>query len=83
MVSCLPINHLLQKEHINLIHMLFIGIVSGVVGGMGNLGGIIFAIMFRYNGSHYGQSLWIIGVICIIGNMAVSWIRPVPKSQTV
>lgn len=50
---------------------------------MGNLGGIIFAIIFRYNGSHYGQSLWIIGVICIAGNMAVSWIRPVPKSQTV
>ncbi|KAF9252101.1 hypothetical protein DTO006G1_2848 [Penicillium roqueforti] len=58
------------------------GIVSGIVGGLGNLGGIIFAIIFRYNGSNYGRSLWIIGVISLATNLAVSWIRPIPKSQT-
>lgn len=59
-----------------------LGIVSGIVGGLGNLGGIIFAIIFRYNGSNYGRSLWIIGVISLATNLAVSWIRPIPKSQT-
>lgn len=58
-----------------------IGIVSGIVGGFGNLGGIIFAIIFRYNGAHYERSMWIIGVISLGANLAVSWIRPVPKSQ--
>ncbi|PYH98553.1 nitrate transporter CrnA [Aspergillus ellipticus CBS 707.79] len=59
------------------------GIVSGAVGGMGNFGGIICAIIFRYNESNYGRSLWIIGVISIAANVAVAWIRPVAKSPTV
>lgn len=54
------------------------GIVSGTVGAAGNLGGIIFSIIFRYNGTHYDRSIWIIGVICIVVNMSVFWIRPVP-----
>ncbi|KAK5709394.1 hypothetical protein LTS12_028092 [Elasticomyces elasticus] len=33
------------------VHPFANGIVSGTVGGMGNLGGIIFAIIFRYNDS--------------------------------
>ena len=59
----------------------YLGIVSGTVGGMGNLGGIVFAIIFRYNGSHYARSLWIIGVICIAGNMAVSWVHPLSRRK--
>lgn len=55
------------------------GIVSGVVGACGNLGGIIFAIIFRYNGVHYGRSIWIMGVICLGVFAAQSWIRPIPK----
>lgn len=58
-----------------------VGLVSGAVGGMGNLGGIIFAIIFRYNDSDYARALWIIGVISIAANVAVAWIRPVPKGQ--
>ena len=64
------------------VHSFANGIVSGTVGGLGNLGGIIFAVIFRYNGYHYARSLWIIGVICIAGNMLLSWIRPVPRGQT-
>ncbi|OQD63673.1 hypothetical protein PENPOL_c009G05977 [Penicillium polonicum] len=63
------------------VHPFANGIVSGIVGGFGNLGGIVFAIIFRYNGSDYARSMWIIGVISLAANMAVSWIRPVPKSQ--
>lgn len=62
------------------VHPYANGVVSGLVGGFGNLGGIIFAIIFRYNGSDYGRSMWIIGVISVAANMAVSWIRPVPKN---
>lgn len=63
------------------VHPFANGIVSGIVGGFGNLGGIVFAIIFRYNGSDYARSMWIIGVISLAANVAVSWIRPVPKSQ--
>ncbi|GAB7356986.1 hypothetical protein MBLNU459_g7821t1 [Dothideomycetes sp. NU459] len=61
------------------------GIVSGVVGASGNLGGIIFAIIFRYDvhgkTSLYGKSIWIIGVITIAINLCICWIRPIPKHQ--
>jgi len=57
------------------------GVVSGMVGAAGNFGGIIFAIVFRYMGTNYGKSFWIIGVITIAVNLAVCWIRPVSKYQ--
>jgi NNP family nitrate/nitrite transporter-like MFS transporter len=65
------------------VHPYANGIVSGLVGGFGNLGGIIFAIIFRYNGSQYGRSMWIIGVISMAANLAVGWIRPVSKNPAV
>ena len=55
------------------------GVVSGFTGAMGNLGGIVFAIIFRYNGRNYGKVFYIIGAIVIGINVAVSWIRPVAK----
>ncbi len=57
------------------------GIISGVTGAAGNLGGIIFAIIFRYNGKNYGKVFWIMGVITIAINLSLSWIRPIPKVQ--
>jgi MFS transporter, NNP family, nitrate/nitrite transporter len=61
------------------------GIVSGCTGAAGNLGGIIFSIIFRFDvtgkTSHYGKTVWIIGVITIAVNLAVCWIRPIPKGQ--
>ncbi|TKA80786.1 hypothetical protein B0A49_01934 [Cryomyces minteri] len=63
------------------VHPYANGIVSGFTGACGNLGGIIFAIIFRYNGKNYGKVFWIIGVITIAMNLAVSWIRPIPKTQ--
>lgn len=57
------------------------GILSGIVGATGNLGGIIFAIIFRYHGKNYAKVIWIIGGISIGVNLAVCWIRPVPKHQ--
>ncbi|KAL9638141.1 MAG: hypothetical protein Q9164_001735 [Protoblastenia rupestris] len=57
------------------------GIVSGCTGAAGNLGGIVFAIIFRYNGRDYGRVFWIIGVMTIGINLALSWIKPIPKGQ--
>lgn len=42
--------------------------------------GIVFAIIFRY-GSGYATSIWIIGAIVIGVNVAVSWIKPIPRGQ--
>jgi MFS transporter, NNP family, nitrate/nitrite transporter len=57
------------------------GIVSGVTGAAGNLGGIVFAIIFRYNPGQYGRAIWIIGAMSIGINLAVCWIKPIPKGQ--
>lgn len=63
------------------VHPYANGVVSGFTGACGNLGGIIFAIIFRYEGTNYAQAIWIIGVIAIAINLAVCWIPPIPKGQ--
>jgi NNP family nitrate/nitrite transporter-like MFS transporter len=63
------------------VHPYANGVVSGFTGAAGNFGGIIFAIIFRYNGKDYGKVFWIIGVITIAINLSVSWIKPIPKGQ--
>jgi len=63
------------------VHPFANGIVSGCTGATGNLGGIIFAIIFRYNGKNYQKVFWIIGVMTIVINLSLSWIRPIPKGQ--
>jgi len=72
------------------VHPYANGVVSGFTGASGNLGGIIFAIIFRFEThtvnrvagvSNYAKSIWIIGVIIMCVNVAVCWIRPVPKNQ--
>lgn len=57
------------------------GIISGLVGAAGNFGGIIFAIVFRYNGTDYARVFYIIGAITIGINLAVCWIPPINKRQ--
>jgi NNP family nitrate/nitrite transporter-like MFS transporter len=63
------------------IHPFANGIISGVTGACGNLGGIVFAVIFRYNMKNYGKSVWIIGVMTIAINLAICWIKPIPKGQ--
>ena len=55
--------------------------MSGCTGATGNFGGIIFAIIFRYNGTDYAKVFWIIGVMTIAINLALCWIKPIPKGQ--
>lgn len=65
------------------VHPYANGIVSGFTGGIGNLGGVIFAIIFRYmdNGKDYAKAFWIIGCIHVGINVLVSWIPPIPRRQ--
>jgi len=63
------------------VHPFANGILSGLTGAAGNLGGVVFAIIFRYNGTHYARVFWISGLIHIGMNVAVCWIRPIPKGQ--
>jgi len=63
------------------VHPFANGIVSGITGAASNLGGIIFAIIFRYNGKDYAKCFWIIGVMVITINVAIFWIKPIPKGQ--
>lgn len=57
------------------------GIVSGVTGACGNLGGIIFAIIFRYQHANYARAIWIIGCITIACNVVLLWVKPIPTGQ--
>ncbi|KAI0176806.1 major facilitator superfamily domain-containing protein [Pestalotiopsis sp. NC0098] len=59
------------------------GFVSGVTGAGGNLGGVVFAVIFRFmdNGTDYARAFWIIGAIMIGLNLALSWVKPLPAGQ--
>jgi len=45
------------------------GFMTGIVGAMGNLGGIFFAIIFRFEPSPAGKAFWISGVIAVGVNL--------------
>ncbi|KAI1482531.1 nitrate transporter [Daldinia eschscholtzii] len=59
------------------------GVVSGTTGAGGNLGGVVFAIVFRFmgQGTDYATAFWVIGVITIALNLGLCWVPPVPKGQ--
>lgn len=65
------------------VHPSANGILSGLTGGGGNIGGIMFAVVFRFmhGGNDYAMGLWVIGIITIALNLAVCWIPPLPKGQ--
>jgi len=48
--------------------------MSGLVGSCGNLGGIIFALIFRFQ-AEAGKGFWIMGIICIVINILLLAIR--------
>ncbi|CCH42869.1 putative membrane protein [Wickerhamomyces ciferrii] len=56
--------------HVNKSHT---GIVAGCTGAIGNLGGILFSLVFRFsikNGvSEYMKGFWIIGIVVVVINV--------------
>ncbi|KAF7194638.1 Nitrate transporter [Pseudocercospora fuligena] len=63
------------------VHPSANGVLSGTVGAVGNLGGVIFAIVFRYHHTNYAESFWITGVMIIGMNLILCWVKPLPKGQ--
>ncbi|CAK7231853.1 hypothetical protein SCUCBS95973_008062 [Sporothrix curviconia] len=76
------------------VHPFANGIVSGLAGAAGNVGGVLFSVVFRFvtivdvdsdtvipRLMDYGRTLWIIGVVHIAVNLAVCWIPPIPRNQ--
>ena len=59
------------------------GILSGLTGAGGNLGGVVFAIIFRFmdGGTNYAKAFWVIGIVHVALNLAVCWIPPIPRGQ--
>ncbi|KAL4063927.1 major facilitator superfamily domain-containing protein [Scleroderma yunnanense] len=54
------------------------GFMSGIVGAAGNLGGIIFALVFRFQPLPIGKAFWISGIITVGINVLLVPIR-VPR----
>ncbi|PVF95348.1 nitrate transporter [Serendipita vermifera] len=54
------------------------GMMSGIVGAFGNLGGIFFGLVFRFQPSPQGKPWWICGIIIMILNVLLIPI-PVPR----
>jgi NNP family nitrate/nitrite transporter-like MFS transporter len=54
------------------------GMMSAIVGSSGNLGGIIFAMIFRFQSSTLGKPFWVCGILCMAINAALV-VFPVPK----
>ena len=63
------------------VHPFANGILSGITGAAGNLGGVVFAILFRFHGTNYAESFWIAGVMIMAMNLSVCWIQPLPQGQ--
>lgn len=59
------------------------GVVSGFAGAFGNLGGVVFAIIFRFmdHGTNYAMAFWVIGCIHVGINVVTTWVRPIPTGQ--
>lgn len=58
-----------------------LGLITGMTGAGGDLGGIVFLLIARYSGTDFGRVLWVTGLVTIVLNLAVIWIRPIPKGQ--
>ncbi|KAM7193502.1 putative nitrate transporter [Rhypophila sp. PSN 637] len=65
------------------VHPFANGILSGLTGAGGNLGGVVFAVIFRFMdaGTNYAKAFWVIGCIHVGVNVAVAWIKPIPTGQ--
>ncbi|KAL2199930.1 major facilitator superfamily domain-containing protein [Corynascus similis CBS 632.67] len=65
------------------VHPRANGVLSGLTGAGGNLGGVLFAVVFRCmdDGTDYAKGFWVIGVVTLVVNLGVCWIPPLPKAQ--
>jgi NNP family nitrate/nitrite transporter-like MFS transporter len=57
------------------------GLMSGLVGAMGNLGGIVCAIVFRFVAAPLGKAFWITGIIACVRLLHFSFLRAPPLTR--
>jgi NNP family nitrate/nitrite transporter-like MFS transporter len=59
------------------------GVLSGLTGAGGNLGGVVFAVVFRFmgGGTDYAKGFWVIGVVNLVVGLGVCWVPPLPKGR--
>lgn len=62
----------------DLFHIDANGFMSGIVGACGNLGGIFFALVYRFQPHPFGKATWICGIVALVVNLLLMPIR-VPK----
>lgn len=55
------------------------GLMTGIVGALGNLGGVFFALIFRMQPKPYGKAFWLSGIVAIVVNFFLIPIR-VPRT---
>ncbi|GAA6002789.1 hypothetical protein JCM10207_007682 [Rhodosporidiobolus poonsookiae] len=60
------------NSHIN-------GLMGGVVGGSGNLGGIVFSTIARF--SSIPKTIWVVGVVGIAVGGMIALIHPIPRNK--
>ncbi|RYP81287.1 hypothetical protein DL769_002016 [Monosporascus sp. CRB-8-3] len=65
------------------VHPQANGVISGLTGAGGNLGGIVFAVIFRFmdTGTGYAHGFWIVGVVMLGLNLCLCWVPPLPRGQ--
>ncbi|KAI0086011.1 major facilitator superfamily domain-containing protein [Irpex rosettiformis] len=50
------------------------GFMTGIVGAAGNLGGVWFALMWRYQPQPFGRAFWIAGVVTVVRSIQrIKW----------
>ncbi|GJE85170.1 nitrate transporter [Phanerochaete sordida] len=54
------------------------GLMTGIVGALGNLGGVWFALVFRFQPAPFGKAFWISGIVVMITSVLLVVIR-VPR----
>lgn len=62
------------------VNPMFNGVMSGTVGATGNLGGVIFSVIFRFV-HPYARSIAVIGGISMGIGALMTLVHPIPKSQ--
>lgn len=81
MLHSTPIYPLPQMSRYKLTQISRNGLISGFTGAAGNLGGVAFAVLFRFHHDQYQESFWILGCLVIGLNLCLSWVPPIPKNQ--
>lgn len=77
MVVFLEVGNGVNFSLVLYVYLFVNGILLGLMGVGGNLGGVVFVVVFRFmdGGKGYVRGFWVIGVVNFGIVLGVSWIR--------